>query len=89
MGRATTPGNSVSMATNGYRLMMWHMILNSSSRLWAQTSRIPHSSLVVWPTAAPPKAPPPLVVKWTEAGLMLESSTDGGDEAFEDPEEPC
>lgn len=36
----TTPGNSVSMATKGYRSISWRMRENSYSRLLDQTERI-------------------------------------------------
>ena len=73
IGLATTPGNSVSIATYGYFWMIWHIVLNSSSRLCAQTSRIPHSSLVVGPEAAdkPPAACPFVTPIWTLAGLIF------------------
>ena len=77
MGLATTPGNSVSMATKGNVCMIWQMVLNSSSRLCAHTSRIPQSSLVVGPVPVilPPAAAWPFVKPvCTEAGLILASS---------------
>ena len=77
MGLATTPGNSVSMATKGNVCMIWQMVLNSSSRLCAQTSRMPQSSLVVGPVPVilPPAAAWPFVKPvCTEAGLILASS---------------
>lgn len=46
MGLATTPGNSVSMAMYWYCWTTWRMVRNSSSKLWPQTSRMPHSSLL-------------------------------------------
>ncbi len=73
IGLATTPGNSVSIATKLNFWMIWQIVLNSDSKLCAQTSRMPHSSLVMDPGSVPP-IPDPFIAIWTTGvGVMIGS----------------